>query len=580
MTAQTKQFSGIGVSAGYAIGYIHIIKRENHKIPLRNISSSETDREVERFERAIERSLASLDQILEQLESSHSEGHLIVEAHRMMMRDELLEGRTKEIIRSQQINAEAALQSTLNGLNEAFLNMKDGYFQERGDELRFVGQRIMACLTDQNTQTIKEIPQGAIVLSRELSPADALEFTAMRIGGLVTELGGRTSHTAIMTRAMEIPAILGAKDVLDHVTGGELAVLDGTSGVLVVNPDKETVQNYREQRRLHQAWATKLLANRDRPAVTTDGVQVNLEGNIEYLEEIENLISRGGEGIGLFRTEFLFMTPPLPNEELQVAEYQRILEEVSPHPVTMRTLDPGGDKIATFTGRPRAENPALGLRGVRLTLKEHHILKTQLRALLRASAHGNLRLLIPFVTGLSDIRQVKEILEEVKGELTKEGRPFIDNLSIGCMVELPSAALIADLLAKEVDFFSIGTNDLVQYTLAVDRDNEAVADLFTPLHPAIIRLLDHITKAAKKADLDVSICGEMAGEPLNIPLLIGCGLTRFSMNPVSIPVVKDLICRTSAKDCKELLEEVKSLPTHEEIRDRIMSFLLTLNQDT
>jgi phosphotransferase system enzyme I (PtsI) len=348
-------------------------------------------------------------------------------------------------------------------------------------------------------------------------------------------------------------------------------VLDGQGGVVVADPDKATVKRFRDARRQYRARETQLLANRDEPAVTTDGLRIRLEGNVEYLEEIESLIAHGGEGIGLFRTEYRYLRDPGgPDEETEYLEYSTILEEIAPFSATIRTLDIGGDKVdGPIPLDSGAENPALGLRGVRLALREVDTLRNQLRALLRASAHGKLRLLIPFVTGVIELRRVRTIIDEVAAELTEEGIDFDANVPLGAMIEIPSAALLADLMANEVDFFSIGTNDLVQYTLAVDRDNENVANMYTPLHPAVLRLIERTARAARAARVPISICGEMAGEPINVPVLVGCGLDTFSMNPISIPIVKEIIRHCNAVDCRALLQELLTYPTVDEVQQRL-----------
>lgn len=569
-----RNFTGIGTSPGYAVGRVYLIAHEEQVIPRRTIGDHEIDDEIDRFDHAVDRSRKQLDDLLKRMRAASDEGILIIEAHRMMLQDVMLVGRVHRFIEDDKLNAEAALDRTLRVLGEAFANLQESYFKERGSELRFVGQRVMRNLIGTYRPRSGHIPSGAIVVAHELSPAEALELTARRIAGFVIEVGGRTSHTAIMARAMEIPAVLGAHGIAAAVADGQRIVLDGSTGAVVLDPDKETVANFRERRRLHRARATRLLANRTEEPVTTDGVRIRLEGNIEYAEELESLHRYGGEGIGLYRTEYFFMRGSrLPDEEAQFEAYRRSAEEVAPNGVTFRTLDIGGDKVPEgFPLTPNCDNPALGLRGIRLALREREVMTTQLRALLRASAYGDVRLLIPFVTGVNDIREVKQIIVELTALLRSEGHVIADDIPIGCMIEVPSAAMIADLLAPEVDFFSIGTNDLCQYTLAIDRGAEEVADLYNPLHPAVLRLIERTARAGRAFKIDVALCGEMAGEPLNIPVLLGCGLTSLSMNPISIPPVKEVIRNCSSFDCRALLQEIMTYPTVELVEERVREF--------
>ncbi len=569
-----RNFKGIGTSPGYAVGRVYLIAHEEQVIPRRTIGDHEIDDEIDRFDHAVDRSRRQLDELLKRMRAASEEGILIIEAHRMMLQDVMLVGRVHRFIEDDKLNAEAALDRTLRVLAEAFANLQESYFKERGSELRFVGQRVMRNLLGTYRPRSGTIPSGAIVVAHELSPPEALELTARRIAGFVMEVGGRTSHTAIMARAMEIPAVLGAHGIATAVANGQQIVLDGTSGSVVVDPDKETIAVFRERRRLHRARAAKLLANRSEDSITTDGVRIRLQGNIEYAEELESLHRYGGEGIGLYRTEYFFMRGNhLPDEQAQFEAYRRSAEEVAPNHVTFRMLDVGGDKIPTgFPMTPNCDNPALGLRGIRLALRERAVMITQLRALLRASAFGDIRLLIPFVTSVTDVREVKQIIAELTTVLRSDGHVVADNIPLGCMIEVPSAALIADLLAPEVEFFSIGTNDLCQYTLAIDRGAEEVADLYNPLHPAVLRLIERTARAGRAFKIEVALCGEMAGEPLNIPVLIGCGLTSLSMNPISIPAVKEVIRNSSSFDCRALLQEIMTYPTVELVEERVREF--------
>jgi phosphoenolpyruvate-protein phosphotransferase (PTS system enzyme I) len=581
MSHATARFQGIGAGPGFAVGYVWVVDQTARSVPVRTLPESQLESEVERFNEAIDASVTALDALLRRAEEQGSEGVAILKAHRLILQDELLVEGVRLLIRQARVNAEAALERTLVTLEEAFAALKDEYFKERSTDLRYVVSGVLAHLLGDNGAPLGATPAGAIIVAHDLSPAQTLEMTARHLGGFVTEVGGKASHTAIMARAMEIPAVVGAAGVLAHAANGQWVAVDGSSGEVVLNPSEETLERFREERRRYRARETALLANRDLVSRTRDGVRIELYGNIEFRGEIESLRVHGGEGIGLYRTEYLFFRDPeLPDEEMQFDEYRRILEEIAPLPATLRTLDVGADKMGVWLGSAaRIENPALGLRGVRLSLSWQGLLRTQLRALLRASSHGRLRLLVPFVTGVRDLRQVRALVEEVRLELLEEGHTLAEHIPLGIMIEVPSAAIIADLLAPEVDFLSLGTNDLVQYTLAVDRNNQSVAPFYRPLHPAVLRLIRSTAEAGRVAGVSVSICGEIAGEPYIAPVLIGSGLRAFSMNPISIPHVKDVIVRSDAAACRALVDELATLSTADEVEGRVREFHAALMED-
>lgn len=577
-----QEFRGRGAAPGYAIGRVYVFETEEQVIPRRRILPDEVDLEIERFEQAVTLSISQLDDLVQRMQLTKSKGLLIVEVHRLILQDELLVERTRQHIRERQINAEAALRRTLRELTEAFSQLEDSYLKQRQADLRFVGQQLMGNLLGNATSIAgRQIPPGSIIVAHDLSPSDTLDLSAEKISGFVTEVGSTFSHTAIMARAMEIPAVVGVGKELGSCDDGDDIVLDGQSGRVFLKPDPNTIAQFHEKQRQYQVQEAKLLGNWDRPAVTTDGIRVRLEGNIGYLAEVESLLSHGGEGIGLVRTEFLFLSSTgAPNEETQYANYKRIVEAISPGQTTFRTLDLGGDKLSGVFGfRSPATNPALGIRGIRFSLKEPAPFRQQLRAIFRASAHGPVRILIPFVTSLSDFRAAQTIIDDVRSELEREGQPFDRSVPVGTMIEVPAAALIAETLAREAAFFSLGTNDLVQYTLAVDRTDENLAALYTSLHPAVLRLIARTTRAAQEAHIDISICGEMAGNSFNTPALLGCGLQCLSMNPISIPPVKEVIGRCEVGDCKRLVDELLALPTVAEVEARLQEFHNELHRE-
>ncbi|MBN1947809.1 MAG: phosphoenolpyruvate--protein phosphotransferase [Bradymonadales bacterium] len=574
MINQMLTVRGIGASPGIVIGQVHLLGRQEWQIPRRSIEPDQIEEELDRFDLAIQASLQQIQSTLDRLGQAGDEGILIIESHRMMLQDEMLVERTHDLIKNSLLGAEDALDQTLATLSQAFSQLTVRYFRERVADLRSVGNLVMRNLLGQIESPLHLVPPGSIVVAHELSAPQAAELTLKQIKALVTEVGGITCHTAIMARAMEIPAVVGVTGICMVATNGQQLAVDGRLGQVILNPDQETCRHLHQQRDRQIAELAKLTSRSQQAAVTRDGVTIRVEGNIEYLEEIENLRSRGGTGIGLFRTEYLLLSGSAINDEnSQVELYRQVLQRSAPHRATLRTLDMGRDK--TLEGvrlDTAAENPALGLRGIRLSLLETQTFKLQLRALLRASTHGKMRLIIPFVTSLKEVREAKTLLAQVKEELRRENHPFDESIPFGIMIEIPSAAITADILAAEVDFFSIGTNDLVQYTLGVDRNNQMVASLYQELHPAVLRTLRQVVQAAVQAEIEVAICGEMAGEPQNIPLLLGCGLTCLSMNPISIPQVKETIRLCNMVDCKRFFDELLRCETTSEITARVRDY--------
>ncbi len=577
VTAQPAQtghrFEGIGASPGIAVGRAFIVDRRRIRTPKYHLPPEEAEDEVLRLDTAIKLSERQLDEIRERLErEGDGEEHLLIlQAHRLMLRDDMLLDSTRRLIREERINAEWAIRRTVRQIKRVFDSIDHEYFRERRGDVDFVGDRIIRNLMGQVVDVDETPPDDAIVIAHDLSPADTVVLARHDILGIVTDVGAKTSHSAIVARALEIPAAVGCGR-LSEVTGrGDTIVVDGTHGVVIVSPTPQEIDAYRAARQRYLAHEQELLATRDLPAETTDGHQVSLLGNIEFAREVDSVVAHGGAGVGLYRTEFLYLGRKyLPTEEEHYETYKEILEALSPRPVTIRTFDLGGDKVPLL-GRAREPNPAMGLRAMRLCLKEPEILHTQLRALLRAGAHGPLRIMFPMISGLGELRQAKEILEQARLALTREGLPQAESVELGIMVELPSTAMIADVLATEVDFFSIGTNDLIQYTLGIDRQNREVAYLYKPLHPAILRSIQRIVDAAHGAGIPVSLCGEMGGEALYAPILMALGLDSLSMNAGSIPVVKRVIRASSFAESRALLDEVMQLRTVEEIEKMVRS---------
>jgi phosphotransferase system enzyme I (PtsI) len=478
----------------------------------------------------------------------------------------MLTNETIAIIESQFINAEAALKSTLQKFKDFFATIEDEYLRERSSDVETVVERVLRCMVGKSQESVNEVEGKAIIVAHDLSPADVLQIDKNKVIGFVTDLGGKTSHSAILSRALEIPAVVGLERVTAEIADGDILIIDGAAGVVVINPDKATFRDYLLRKQHYEYLGRELLKLRDLPAETTDGLRIKLKGNVELPEEISSLKRHGGEGIGLYRTEMLFLNRhTLPDEDEQFAAYAAVVREMAPHPVTIRTLDVGGDKFVSGLNLEDELNPALGLRAIRLSLRQPEIFKPQLRAILRASALGKVRMFFPMVSGVAEIRAVKALLSEVKEELRTTGIPFDEQIEIGIMIEIPSAVIIADLLAREVDFFSIGTNDLIQYSLAIDRTNEHLSHLYEPLHPAVLRSLKMVVDAAHAVGIDACICGEMAGEPLYLPILLGLGFDELSMNAVSILRVKKILRRFSREEAEKLVSMALSFSTAQEV---------------
>lgn len=564
--AQDTYLVGIGVSPGIAIGEICLLNRQSRVMEWQ-IEDYEVESELERFSLALDQAKLQLRQVKERVASKpHLREHLyILDTHLLILEDEMLVQQTVSEIKKG-VNAEGALRRTLTTLRQMFDSIEDEYLRERRSDVDAVGDRLQRILAGEQDRTLGEIGKKTLVAAHDLSPADTMQIDKGNVLGFVTDSGGRTSHTAILARSLEIPAVVGLETVTSVAENAMPAIIDGSTGVVVLNPSEATFKEYLQRKQAFEYQEKGLLSYRELPAKTLDNVTVSLRGNFEATSEVKAAQKYGVEGVGLYRTEFLYMNRPAPpSEEEQVEAYSDMLKVMAPHSVTIRTLDLGGDKFVSDLCLEGEDNPAMGLRAVRFSLREASLFRIQLRAILRASVTGNVRIMFPMISGVSEIRACKRVLRDVQDELKREGVPFDENVSIGIMIETPSAVMIAPLLAQEVDFFSIGTNDLIQYCLAVDRGNEHVAYLYEPMHPAILRALKATCDAAHDADIDVCICGEMAAEPIYALVLLGLGLNELSMNPSCVPRVKQVLRQLSQADGEALLARLLTLATGKEV---------------
>jgi len=559
---------GIGAAPGIAIGNAVIWAGEKYPRPEQSAGSPQE--ELDRFISAVDETRRQLEDVADKVAGRLGENEAgIFKAQLLVLNDPMLVNLIRENIGSG-FTAVVAVERAVALLAEKFQALNDPYLQERAADIKDVGKRLIQNLPGAGPEKAR-IPEAGIIFAADLTPSETSLLDPEKVLGLVTGEGGKTSHTAILARALNIPAVVGVADVLEHVRDGDPVIVDGQNGEVIIRPDVQTLELYRRRSAQEKGRREKLNADKDAPAVTQDGYRVEVAANICGSGEIRAALLNGAEGVGLFRTEFLFLNRDgLPSEEEQFAVYKEVLSQMAPRRVIVRTLDIGGDKALPGLKLPAEQNPFLGLRGVRLCLQKEDLFYTQLRALLRASAFGNLSIMLPMISDLAEVEQTREIIARLERELPLAGGRKIP---LGIMVETPAAAVMADQLAEVVDFFSIGTNDLVQYTMAVDRLNEQVAYLYQPLHPAVLRLLRGVIQAARRAGKWVGICGEMAADTLAVPLLVGMGVDELSMSSGSIPAVKKLIKNISKSDASALVEEALKLRSAGGIMELVECFI-------
>jgi phosphotransferase system enzyme I (PtsI) len=554
---------GTGVSSGVAMGKVYLLERGRVAIPKRSVQGHGVEREISRFRNAIKTASDDLRLIKENISDDDIRKHaFIIDAHILMLQDEFFLDEVLGTIRSEKINAEWALDIVVSKLMVSFDKVEDPYLKERGQDIKYIYQRLIRILVKGRTADIdgRTMKARGIIVAHDLSPADTIQLNLKRVSGFATDVGGRTSHTSIVARALEIPAVVGVGNITSLLKNNDTIIIDGDEGVVIINPTKETQREYTAKQAHLRVQKREFLRIAKLTPETRDGYHLKVGANIELLAEMDIVERYGAQGIGLYRTEYLYLSrKTLPSEMDHYHIYRKLAENRSLHYMTVRTLDIGGDKFVSTVEMPKELNPAMGLRAIRLCIQELDLFRAQIMGILRASAHGPLRILIPMISGLDEVRKTKAFIRDCMDELRRRRISYNEDIKVGIMVEVPSACMISDVLAKEVDFFSIGTNDLIQYTLAIDRVNEYVSYLYEPLHPAVLRMIQRVVENGHASRIDVALCGEMAGDGLYVPILLGMGLDEISMNPYAIPRAKKVIRGLNQDYCRDLLREILSM---------------------
>lgn len=573
VAGRIRTYKGIGVSPGIAIGRALILEKQVADVFRVPIKPEDVPGEVARYREALETTRAQLKELSEKVSRSIGDEYAsIFAAHSMIVSDPSFADKVIQKIEDDQVNAEWAIFEVQEELEARFESFENEYLRDRGADVKDVGESLLKNLQGIAHHDLSEIDHDVVIMAVDLTPSDAVHFNRRPIVGFATESGGRTSHTSIIAKSLFMPAVIGVPRLSELIDNEELVIVDGYEGTIIVNPPPALIEEYRSKVTRHAEYEEQLLKNRKLKAMTKDGRRVSLQANIELVEELDDALKYGAEGIGLYRSEFLYISksPQLPSEEEHFEVYRKLIETMAPSPVIIRTFDLGGKKLAREVIGSDEDNPVLGLRALRLCMKHRDMFRTQLRGLLRASAYGNMKIMFPLVSGIPELRQVKTFIREIRTELDAESIAYNPELQIGIMVEVPAAAMIADLLATEADFFAIGTNDLIQYALAIDRGNENVSYLYEPLHPALLRLVKFVIEAGRNAGIPVSMCGEMAADPLYAIVLVGLGLEMFSMNPSMIPVIKDVLRSVRYRDCKRIAENALQKKTAQEIEEYVI----------
>lgn len=576
-----KTMKGVAVSPGIIIGKAHHLDRSKTKIfPKKLINGREVAREVDRFRQAVDMAKEQIQKFKSNIPEQVKGYAFVLDTHSMILDDSLLFDSTLKRIRKEKINAEWALDKVVRNIHRLFKKVEDEYIGRRMDDVDNVSERVLRNLVGVQEDSLTGIKEEVIVVAHSLSPCDIAEINVTNVLGILTDVGGQTSHMAIMSEALEIPVVVGLERATDMILDGDLLIVDGNTGDVIINPDPDTIVSYEDKKKRYNSYRSAIDKVRHLPAETLDGYKITIRANIEFLAEAKAAIEHGAEGIGLYRTEYLYMIKrDLPDEQTLFEDYRQIARMVGPDPVTIRTLDIASDRMASDMQASKEDNPALGLRSIRFCLNERKVFKSQLRAILRASVYGNFRLMFPMISGLGQFLEAKRILKSVMRSLDRDGIEYNREIPVGILIEIPSATSIADILAKHADFFSIGTNDLIQYALAIDRDNEQVAHLYEPFHPAVLRMIHQVVEAGNKEGIDVSLCGEIAGDPLSILILLSLGLKEFSMNIGSIPLIKKMIRMLPLGEVRDGLKGMLQLPTSKNIEDFVLKKARSLLPD-
>ena len=559
---------GIPVSPGVYIGEAFLLQSEEVRIPQLSIAEEDVEAEVKRFEAATQKVVEEIDAIRRRTEQQVGSGlGAILTVQTQLLTDESLCSQITGKIRVERLSAEHAVAVTLRAIAKRLAGVGDGIFAHRDSDIYDVQKRLLKVLVGDRREDLTNLEGPVAVIAHDLGPSQTASLDRTKVKAFATDVGGRTSHTAILARAFELPAVVGLETIATDISGGETVIIDGSRGIVVLRPDERTLSRYRRLREEFQSFEQALIREKDLPAVTKDGREIHVHANIELPDEVQGAVAHGASGIGLYRTEFLYLTSGvMPDETTHFEAYRVALAQLQGRPLVIRTLDLGADKvIPQYAFHER--NPFLGLRSIRVSMRYPETFRVQVRAILRASALGKVRLLLPMITAIEELRWARRIVEETKQELKQQGHSYDDKIEVGIMIEVPAAALAAYSLAKESDFFSIGTNDLTQYTLAVDRGNELVAGLYSPANPAVLALIRTTIDAATQARIPIAMCGEMAGDPIFTSLLVGMGMTELSISPPTIPEIKKIIRTVSYEKCREVAAQVSTMTETSAILD-------------
>lgn len=562
------RFAGIAAAPGIVTGKVWVHGRSEVVISPREVPPEQVEAEVARLEEALIVARRQLSEIQEKVSQDMGDGNAAVfDAHLLVLDDPSLIEEVVRRIRDERHSAEYSFDAVASQFVKSMAELNDEYLRERAADIRDVAQRVLRCLTGHSAEDLRTVGEPCIVLAYDLAPADTACIDKTKVIGFCTDIGSKTSHTAIMARALGIPAVVGMHDATQRVHEGDFVLLDGYGGLLILNPSKQTLFEYGQLETRRHSIEASFVGLRDEPAVTVDGHRVALEANIEMPDDVPDVLANGADGVGLFRTEYLFINrDDIPSEEEQYQAYAEVAKKLVPRPVVIRTIDLGGDKFLSSLQVANEMNPFLGWRAIRFCLERPDVFRVQLRAIARASVCGNVRMMYPMVSGVEELRQANAELAAARGELRAAGIPYDEKMLVGTMIEVPSAAMTADILAKECQFFSVGTNDLIQYSLAVDRVNERIAHLYQPTHPAILRLLKHVVEAAHARGIPVAVCGEMAGDVALVPLLVGLGVDELSANPPVLPATKRLIRGLNRGAALEMVARAMQMSDAAEIR--------------